>query len=107
MALLIIANYSSHGAEIKENGLTVSVMSFNIRYDTNRDDSNRWSNRKELVYNTIRQHSPDVIGLQEALRNQLDELKKALPKYSEIGLGRDGGKKGEYSAILYLKNDLM
>jgi endonuclease/exonuclease/phosphatase family metal-dependent hydrolase len=42
-----------------------------------------------------------VLGVQEALRFQLDEVARALPGYREIGVGRDDGKTaGEYSAIL-------
>jgi endonuclease/exonuclease/phosphatase family metal-dependent hydrolase len=50
----------------------------------------------------IRDHSPDVLGSQEVLRFQLDELRDALSGYGEIGIGRDDGEEaGEYSAILY------
>ena len=46
--------------------------------------------------------SPHIIGTQEALRFQLDELGKELANYGEVGVGRDDGKTaGEYSAILY------
>ena len=42
------------------------------------------------------------MGLQEALRSQIDDMRTALPEYGEIGVGREDGKtKGEYSAILY------
>ncbi len=87
----------------KEGGseLTVDVMSFNIRYPTKRDGKNQWVHRKELVCEVIRQQSPDVIGVQEAVRFQLDDLRAALPTYGEVGVGREGGAKGEYSAVLY------
>ncbi len=81
--------------------LDVDVMSFNIRYGTASDGENHWNNRKELVREVIRDYLPDVLGLQEALRFQIDEIRKNLPEYDETGVGRDGGTKGEYSAILY------
>ena len=85
----------------------LTMMTFNIRYDTASDGDNAWPNRKELVAATIREQKPDVVGLQEALRHQLDELVKALPEYGEIGVGRDDGQtKGEYAAILYRKDRL-
>ena len=99
--LLAAACHLAYGVAEKDETLTVAVMSFNIRFGTARDGDNRWDNRKELVYDVIRQHSPDLVGLQEALRHQLDEIRKALPEYDEIGVGRGGGKKSEYSAILY------
>lgn len=82
--------------------LGLGVMSYNIRYANPGDGEDRWEKRREQVYQLIREHDPDVIGLQEALRPQLDDLGKALPAYAEIGVGRDDGKvKGEYAAILY------
>jgi endonuclease/exonuclease/phosphatase family metal-dependent hydrolase len=78
------------------------VMSFNIRYGTAADGDNEWPKRRGLLLEMLRQESPDIIGTQEALRFQLDELGKALGHFGEVGVGRDDGKTaGEYSAILY------
>ena len=80
-------------------------MSFNIRYDTEKDSINRWSNRKEKLPALIQKYDPDLVGLQEALHHQIVDILKALPQYGYIGVGRDDGKeKGEYSAILYRKD---
>lgn len=82
----------------------IRVMSFNIRYDEPRDNENAWPNRKDLVSGLIRFHQADLIGVQEALKRQLDDLSKLLPEYGWIGVGRDDGKVGgEFSAILYRK----
>lgn len=79
----------------------VRVMSFNIRYGTARDGAHVWPNRRAHVATTIRDHAPHLLGLQEALRFQLDELAPLLPGYREIGVGRDDGEtKGEYAALL-------
>ena len=83
------------------------VMTFNIRYGTANDGENNWDNRKDMACDVLRRHNPDVVGLQEALRSQIDDIRAALPQYAEIGVGRDDGKtKGEYSAILYRKDRL-
>ena len=79
----------------------VRVMSYNIRYGTADDGDNSWSNRRELMIDQLRQQSPGVLGLQEALRFQIDEIRSALPQYGEVGIGRDGETAGEYSCILY------
>jgi endonuclease/exonuclease/phosphatase family metal-dependent hydrolase len=77
-------------------------MSFNVRYGTAQDGENRWELRDDLVVQVIRDFDPAVVGLQEALRFQLDELREALPAFGEIGVGRrDGREGGEYAAILY------
>lgn len=79
----------------------VELMSFNIRYGSAKDGANNWSARRELVFDVIRTRAPDAVGLQEALRFQIDEIRSALPLYGEIGEGREGAELGEYSAILY------
>ncbi|MCP5022964.1 MAG: hypothetical protein GY930_14475, partial [bacterium] len=83
-------------------GTDVAVMSFNIRYGTANDGDNAWPKRKHLVMDVIRDWQPGILGLQEALRFQLDEIKVQFPNLQESGVGRDDGKtKGEYTAILF------
>jgi len=83
----------------------LKIMSFNIRYGLADDGENSWNFRKDNVADIIKKNNPDLLGLQEALKFQIDELLKALPEYKMIGVGRDDGKEaGEYSCILYKKN---
>lgn len=86
-----------------ENSLPLRIMTFNILYgNAHKNTENRWENRRELVVNILHENQPDIAGLQEALRFQLDQLRQKLGQYGEIGVGRDDGKtQGEYSAILY------
>lgn len=84
------------------DGLELHVMTFNIRYGTANDGENHWKNRKDMVFDVFRNHPSDVVGLQEALRFQMDEIRKECPVYGEIGVAReDGYEKGEYSSVLY------
>jgi endonuclease/exonuclease/phosphatase family metal-dependent hydrolase len=81
-------------------------MSFNIRYGTADDGENSWRYRSAFVSDVIRDAAPDIIGTQEALSFQLEELRDALPDYARVGVGRDdGGISGEFSAILYRAED--
>jgi len=82
----------------------VSVMTFNIRYGLANDGEDRWELRRDMVMDVIRQHEPDLLGLQEALRFQLDAILQHFPEYGSVGIGRDPGGEGEYSAILYRKS---
>jgi endonuclease/exonuclease/phosphatase family metal-dependent hydrolase len=78
------------------------VMTFNIRYGTAPDGRDAWASRGELAIRVIRSFDPIILGLQEALRFQLDEIEAASPHFGEVGVGRDdGGTAGEYAAILY------
>lgn len=82
--------------------LELRVMSFNIRYGSANDGENHWNNRKEMVSDVIRNHPSDVVGLQEALRFQIDAIREAHSVYGEIGVAReDGNNEGEYSCVLY------
>ena len=82
----------------------IDALSFNIRFDNSKDGENAWPKRKEMVGQWVKSESPDVIGLQEALRHQIDDIKKIATAYSEYGVGRDDGKsRGEHCTILYLK----
>ncbi|WP_285007993.1 endonuclease/exonuclease/phosphatase family protein [Pedobacter faecalis] len=82
-----------------------TVGSFNIRNDNAGDVGNRWSQRSAVAANLIEFHQFDVVGLQEALKNQVDDLSNALPEYAHYGAGRDDGKDGgEHSSIFYRKD---
>ena len=80
----------------------LNVMSFNIRYGTANDGPNRWEVRRPELIALVKSQNPDIVGLQEALHFQIDEMLAAMPDYRMVGVGRsDGGQGGEYSAILY------
>lgn len=86
-------------------GQSVSVMSYNIRLDTEVDGVNQWKHRSDRVVNLIQANLPDFLSVQEALDNQVKDLQRMLPDYAVAGVGRDDGKdKGEYSAIFYRKS---
>lgn len=83
---------------------SLKVMTYNIRLNTTSDGVNSWPNRKETVADLIKKINPDAFGVQEALHDQMQDLLKALPDYTFVGVGRDDGKeKGEYTAIFYKK----
>jgi endonuclease/exonuclease/phosphatase family metal-dependent hydrolase len=83
----------------------LAAMSFNIRYGTANDGDNRWPLRRDFLIEVMREQNADVVGLQEALDFQIDEIVAALPIYGVIGVGRDdGARKGEYTAILFRRD---
>ena len=82
----------------------INVMTYNIRLDTEADGYNMWDNRKEGIVSLIKEEDVDILGIQEGLPDQIEYLSKQLNDYDFIGEGRDGGNKGEYSAI-YFKNE--
>jgi endonuclease/exonuclease/phosphatase family metal-dependent hydrolase len=79
-----------------------TAMTFNIRLDTESDKENNWHYRKAKLVELIKFYQPDILGIQEALANQMDYLDSSLTDYDFVGVGRDDGKKaGEYSALFY------
>ncbi len=90
------------GAQPAASTRDLRVMSFNIRYGTADDGPNHWTLRRGMLIELLRTQQADVIGVQEALHAQLQEVVAALPEYGLVGVGRaDGKEAGEYSAILY------
>lgn len=106
LLFLGLAVFSCQKTEIPnwENEYAISVMSFNMRYDTEEDGENKWSNRKQAVLDMLRETEPTIFGIQEGLHRQVTFLADSLPAYEFVGVGRDDGDSlGEYSAIFYSK----
>lgn len=102
-AFFLLVSCNTAPAPTPPNSL--NAMSFNIRFNNPSDGENAWPHRKALVANTIQFHRADLVGVQEALKEQLDDLSALLPEFAWLGVGRDDGKElGEYSAILYRKD---
>jgi endonuclease/exonuclease/phosphatase family metal-dependent hydrolase len=94
----------TYAQKAKDTG-SLRVMSYNIRYLNTIDSSNVWANRKDKVAGLMRYHQADVIGVQEAVLVQINELQALLPDFAWYGVGRmDGKQDGEFSAIFYRKN---
>jgi len=103
---LMGCNGKSKNTQDEFQSHSLNVMTYNIRLDVASDGENTWSNRKDFLSSQVQFYSPDIMGVQEALPNQMVDLKDALIEYETIGIGRDGDNKGEYSAIFYNKKIL-
>lgn len=80
----------------------LKVMTFNIRYNNPGDSLNAWPNRKDKLASQVLYYAPQLLGVQEALVRQMNDLRERLKRYKSLGVGRDDGKeKGEFSAIFY------
>ena len=80
-------------------------MSFNIRNSGAEDGKNSWKYRRKMVESIVKFHHTDIVGCQEVLKDQLDDLIDLLPSYGWVGVGRDDGlDAGEFAPIFYLKD---
>lgn len=85
----------------------LTIMTFNIRYGTADDGDDSWDKRRDLLFQVIRDEEADIVGVQEALRFQIDQIVQAVPGYAFVGVGRDDGREaGEHSAILFKRGRL-
>lgn len=78
---------------------SLRVMSFNIRYGTARDGVNAWPNRRQHVVSVIQTFSPDLLGTQETLPFQAQQLQQDLAGYQYIGWSRDASADGEQCGV--------
>ena len=82
-------------------GDAIQVMSFNLRYASDAAP-NSWPQRRPAMAELLRVEQPTVIGTQEGLYEQLNDLQRDLPDYFDrIGEGRAGGTRDEFTAIFY------
>ena len=81
---------------------TLTVMTYNLKF-ASTNPPNAWPVRRPLLREVIRQTAPDLIGTQEGLYEQLKDLASDLPEFDWIGLGREGGSRGEFMAVFYRK----
>jgi len=117
MSVCALAEINSPGNSYV--GSPIKVMSYNILYDKYRGvpnaiDSNAWNytagtSRKERVVNMIVSESkafgsegPDILGVQETLQNQADDMQKAMTGY---GLSGVCGKTGCEACRIFYRSD--
>lgn len=92
------------------NGLcqTYTAATYNLRLNIESDEINRWDNRKVWLTQQIKTISPDILGTQEGLPEQISFLDSVLTEYNYVGVGREDGKtKGEYAAVFFKNNRFL
>lgn len=106
LAALVLALVAvPQGAAAKRTGFgggqELHVMSFNLRY-ASETPPNSWPERRPVMRQLLQRERPDIIGTQEGLYRQLRDIQADLPPYYDsIGLGREGGSRGEAMQIFY------
>lgn len=83
----------------------LTVGTFNIRYDNPRDSGNLWKDRALVCASLIQFHQFDIIGTQEGLKHQLEQLQTLLPAYQYFGVGRDDGRSAGEHAAIFIRKD--
>lgn len=98
----VLSGIQSYSQNSLSENLSLGVMTFNIRLDTREDGKNAWPYRKAAVIEMLQNTHPAIIGFQEVLHHQVEEIAKGLRGYVHFGVGRDDGKQGgEYCPIFF------
>jgi endonuclease/exonuclease/phosphatase family metal-dependent hydrolase len=85
---------------------TLKVMSYNVRYPNPGDGPDVWTARRDLLVESIRVRSPDLIGTQELFYEQGQYIAEKLPAYAWFGISRRGNRQDEHMGVFYLKDRL-
>ena len=103
LAVALSCSVGPGGQAALQDDRALRVMTFNVRYGTASDGQDAWPHRRAQLLRLVAGYDPAVLGLQEALKFQVDEIRAAMDEPGEVvGVGRDdGAEAGEYSAILY------
>lgn len=90
-------------ARVKQTSIT--LLDWNVQVGSDAGVfKNHWKQRKYRLARVLQREAPDILCLQEALKEQIDFIRSVIPRYSCVGVGRDDGKEsGEFCAILYTR----
>jgi len=79
----------------------LDVMTFNLRY-AGSSAPNSWAQRRPVLRALLTTERPDLIGTQEGLAAQQGDISNDLGAgYDAIGVGREGGNRGEHATIYF------
>ncbi|WP_150307610.1 endonuclease/exonuclease/phosphatase family protein [Planctomonas psychrotolerans] len=84
---------------------TLHIASYNLRYAKTGvapGNPDYWPEREPVLARWLQIERPTILGVQEALYSQVGAVARALPpSYRWVGMGREGGSRGEFCAIFY------
>jgi endonuclease/exonuclease/phosphatase family metal-dependent hydrolase len=72
----------------KSPSTTIKIMTFNIRYGTANDGENRWELRKSILLDCLKKYKPDILGTQESMPLQIQDIQEQFPEWGVFGQGR-------------------
>lgn len=93
-------------AAAAETTVGLRVMTLNVRVPVDREADRTWSARRPAMTALLRRAAPDLIGTQELLHGQGEDLVAALPRYAWFGRDRRGGNGDEHMGIFYRQDRL-
>jgi endonuclease/exonuclease/phosphatase family metal-dependent hydrolase len=80
------------------------VMTFNLRFENDRDGEDSWSKRRRMVTDVIERYGPVFLGTQEGTPSQLAFLKDSLPAYGSAAAERPEDADCQYPTLFYRRD---
>jgi endonuclease/exonuclease/phosphatase family metal-dependent hydrolase len=102
-ATFVLPSLASAADTARASASELVVATYNLRFASS-EAPNAWPDRRPVVKALLDRYQPDLIGTQEGLYQQLNDIAADQPAYDWIGLGRDGGSRGEFMAIFYRRD---
>jgi len=84
----------------------MQVMTFNLRFENDRDGENAWLYRKDLLIEVVLDALPTLLGTQEGTQKQLAYLDHHLPGYRMQASRRVWDDTCQYPTLFYLDDRL-
>ena len=81
-----------------DDGLSVKLMTFNLRYDTTSHPCMSTEIRGAQLMEVIKKYAPDSVSFNEATNDWMKYLRAEMSKlgYEGVGVGRDSGNTGDH-----------
>src|SRR5580692_11318348 len=93
--VLVVASCHDMSALPQKAGNQLRVVTYNIRRaGKEANPINLWENRKPLVFDMINALNPDLIGFQEVVKSQLEDLQMVMAGYGSFGEPRSSKMTG-------------
>lgn len=76
-------------------------MTFNLRFENDRDGADGWPQRRKAVAAVVTRHAPDFLGTQEGTPAQLAFLNDSLLDYGMVAASRPEDPTCQYPTLFY------
>ena len=88
LLLVAVASASARAATEK-----IRIMSYNIPMGnilvTDGNGRNTWENRCAVIHQYLTDVAPDLLGMQEPVRQELCDILRGIPNYAMVGTARN------------------
>ncbi len=83
------------------------VMTFNLRFENDRDGDDSWARRRDVAVAVIERHTPDLLGTQEGTPAQLAFLLDNLSAYGMVAAQRPDDPSCQYPTLFYRSDRML